>query len=133
MTIRRIPVAQYQAALLCQRVSAREHFAFKCPLCGTVQSAQDFIDAGVGIDFARVERFVAFSCIGRFTGAGPFHHKNPPQRGCDWTLGGLFQLHKLEVLMPDGAVQRSFEIAHPDEAQAHERRWRARQAQKIAS
>lgn len=133
MTIRRIPVFQFHAALKCQGVANHLHFAFKCPICGTIQSAQDLIDAGAGLDFERVQPFVGFSCIGRFTGALPYSVRNPQGVGCDWTLGGLFQLHKLEVEMPDGTIHRTFEPAAPDEAKAHERNWRVRQQLRKAS
>ena len=38
---------------------------------------------------------------------------------CNWTLGGLFALHKLEVVTPDGEKHPRFELATPAEAQAH--------------
>ena len=65
---------------------------FRCPACGTLQSAQDLIDAGAGSDLDEVEKYVAFSCVGRWDSS----------KGCDWTLGGLFKLHELEVVTEDG-------------------------------
>lgn len=60
-----------------------KQWKFKCVQCGGVQCGQDFIDAGV----KDPENYVYFSCIGRFV----------KDRGCDWTLGGLFRIHKMEV------------------------------------
>jgi hypothetical protein len=57
--------------------------------------------------------------LGRFT-----HHLPPPklkgtQVGCNWTLGGLFQMHALEVVTEDGERHPRFEVATPEEAKAH--------------
>ena len=73
---------------------------FVCPACKTVQTAQDLLDAGVEPD--DVDGYSAFSCIGRFTQG---------KKGCDWSLGGLFQLHKLEVVFESGRDRRVFEFA----------------------
>lgn len=96
-----------------------EHFAFKCPACGTVQSGYDLIKNDAGKDFDDIQKYLAFSCIGRFT-----HHKPPPQQkstqeGCNWTLGGLFKIHTLMVITPDGASHPRFDIATPEEAKLH--------------
>ena len=61
---------------------------FKCPICGGVQTLQDFIDNGVDEPDGKFY----FSCIGRWVQG----------RGCDWTLGGLFRIHKTEVIPEDG-------------------------------
>jgi len=75
------------------------NWRFKCVRCGHVQTAKDFVDAGLTKDQA-VSR-VYFSCIGRV--------KNGV--GCDWTLGGLFQLHTDEVVAEDGEIIPVFEFA----------------------
>lgn len=115
----------FKAALVAQGVSSHLHFAFKCPMCKTVQSAADLITAGAGADFDEVERYLAFSCVGRFTGAGT-PRKQPDGNPCNWTLGGLFALHKLEVLTPDGEKHPRFELATAEEARAHERQHTAK-------
>lgn len=115
----RMTLSEFHAALRRQGVSSREHLAFVCPLCRTVQSAQDLIDAGAGNDFDAVERFLAFSCVGRWTGAeGP--RREPDGSPCNWTLGGLFRLHELEVITDDGEANPRFAPATPEQAQAHE-------------
>lgn len=75
-----------------------EQVKFVCPVCKTVQCGQDLIDAGVGNNFDEIEKYLAFSCIGRFDSS----------KGCDWTLGGLFQLHELTVTTDDGEKHPRF-------------------------
>lgn len=96
-----------------------EDVAFRCPMCGTVQSANDLIAAGAGANFEEVEKYLAYSCVGRFTGAGQHRKDAPPGTPCDWTLGGLFRIHKLEVVTPDGEKHPRFEPVSPEEAQQH--------------
>ncbi|MDI6835414.1 MAG: hypothetical protein QMD99_06835 [Rhizobiaceae bacterium] len=43
-----IPVAEFHRRLNAQGVSGRQHFALRCPMCGTVQSATSLIRAGAG-------------------------------------------------------------------------------------
>jgi hypothetical protein len=117
--MRTITVDQFQLELKAQGVKSHHDFAFRCPVCKTVQSARDLIKAGAGQNFAQVEKYLAFSCVGRFTGAGAWKKDEAPGRGCNWTLGGLFQLHKLTVTTPDGERHPRFELATPEEAQAH--------------
>jgi hypothetical protein len=119
---RTITVEQFKAELIAQGVKGHEDFTFRCPVCKTIQSARDLIKAGAGKNFDEVEGYLAFSCVGRFTGAGPQRKDDPPGRGCDWTLGGLFQLHDLIVTTPDGKMHPRFEPASPAEAQAHAKR-----------
>lgn len=83
----------------------QEHCAFRCVHCGHIQSAVSLVrylppeDAGNAAYSA---------CEGRFN----------KKVGCDWTLGGLFQIHKLEVLSNEGTIVPVFEPASPEEAQA---------------
>lgn len=115
--IETITIPEFHARLKAQGVKRHEDFAFKCPMCGTVQSGQSLICAGAGKDFDAVEKYVGFSCVGRFTGAGA-PRKKPDGKPCDWTLGGFFRLHKLEVIDEGGKHCPRFEIAPPEEAQA---------------
>ena len=69
-----------------------EEVTFQCPRCKTLQSANDLIAAGAGKNLNEVEKYLAFSCVGRFD----------KDKGCDWTLGGFFQMHELEVITTDG-------------------------------
>ena len=115
--IETITIPEFHARLKAQGVKRHEDFAFKCPMCGTVQSGQSLISAGAGSGFEAVEKYVGFSCVGRFTGAGA-PRKKPDGKPCDWTLGGFFRLHKLEVVDENGELHPRFEIASPEEAQA---------------
>lgn len=117
--MRTITHAQFREELHAQGVDSKQDYAFKCPVCGTVQSALDLIAAGAGKDFDSVRRYLGFSCVGRFTNAGPHTAGDIPGKGCDWTLGGLFKLHELEVTDEAGEVFPYFEIASPVEARVH--------------
>lgn len=112
-------LAEFHAACKAQAVGHHKHIAMRCPICHTLQSAQDLIAAGAGADFEQVEQYVGFSCVGRFTNAGAHQPGRAPGAGCNWTLGGLFQLHTLEVITDDGKRHPRFELATPAEAQAH--------------
>lgn len=112
-----LTLEQFQAALKAQGVP-RDDMAVVCPMCGTVQSPKDLIAAGAGGSFEEVEHYIGFSCVGRFTGA-PSTRKQPDGQACNWTLGGLFAVHKLEVVTPDGKSHPHFEPATPEQAQKH--------------
>jgi len=112
-------LAEFHAALKAQGVPSSLHCVFICPMCGTLQSMQDLIDAGAGQTQEEVEPYTGFSCIGRFT-----HNQPPPlekgtQNGCNWTLGGLFSLHTTTVVTEDGQKHPRFDLATPEQAQAH--------------
>jgi len=117
--VERIDIPTFHARLKAQGVSSREDIALVCPMCGTVQSARDLIEAGAGATFEDVEPYIGFSCVGRFTGAGPATDSEKRRNGCDWTLGGFFQLHELEVIDDDGKAHPRFRVATPEQAQAH--------------
>lgn len=110
---------EFKQALKSQGVSSHEHFAFKCPMCGAVQSGTSLIAAGAGKSFEEVESVLGFSCIGRWTGAKS-PRKEHDGEPCNWSLGGLLQTHNLEVLTPDGEHHPRFDIASPGEAKKHE-------------
>lgn len=99
--MRQISVEQLRDELRAQGVP-REHAAMKCPVCGTVQSAADLIAAGAGETLDAVLPYFGNSCVGRFTKAGPWKGDWAGVRGCDWTLNGFLQLHKLEVIVEEG-------------------------------
>lgn len=82
----------------------RLQWRFVCPRCGLVQTAQDFLDADMEID--QVDRLIAFSCLGRVLDG----------KGCDWSLGGFFQIHTVEVY--DKADGTSFPAFDFDEVVA---------------
>ncbi len=89
--------------------------AVKCCMCGTVQSARSFIN--IDVDSEDAFRYLGNACIGRFMGAGS-PRATPDGKPCNWTLGGLFRTHTLEVEMEDGKCIPVFEPATREEAQA---------------
>lgn len=116
-----ITLEEYKTTLKAQGITKSVDAVFVCPMCGTLQSAHDLIAAGAGADLDAVEKYLAFSCIGRFT-----HGMPPPEKkemgsqvGCNWTLGGLLGLHVLEVVTPDGKKHPRFEPATPEAALAY--------------
>ena len=111
----------YLAALKAQGAKSTVDACFVCPMCGTVHSGNDLIAAGAGESFEDIEGFLGFSCVGRWT-----HNRPPPgkdkkgtQDGCNWTLGGLFSFHELEVETEDGKKHPRFEPATPEQAHMH--------------
>lgn len=113
-----ITLKEYHAALRKQGTKDKSKLLLICPMCGTMQCANDLILAGAGKTFEEVVEYLGFSCVGRFTNAGPPREK-PDGRPCNWTLGGLIQAHKLEVIMHDGERYPTFEVATPEQARAH--------------
>jgi hypothetical protein len=113
--IRQLTTDEFYDELKKQMIFDPVDLAFKCPRCGVVQSARSLIIAGAGKDFKEVEKYVGFTCVGRFTGAEPPRPK-PDGKPCNWTLGGLFQFHKLEVITPNGKHHPRFEPATAEEA-----------------
>lgn len=69
---------------------------FICPKCKTPQSYNDFKKEG--IDSGVIMKVLAFSCIGR-------HSRS---KGCNWSLGGWFQIHEVEV-REGGVVYKRFD------------------------
>ncbi|MDR3488743.1 MAG: VVA0879 family protein [Bradyrhizobium sp.] len=120
----KMTLEQAQSALKAQGV-ANNDMAVVCPICGTVQSMSSLVRAGAPKE--SVENYFGFSCEGRFSGVGPMPSSEDKSaaaetrralRGCNWTLGGLFKLHRMEITYPDGTSAGSFEIATAEQAQA---------------
>lgn len=107
MERKRITLEQW-IALLKQQNKPTVELLFRCPKCGTVQCGNDLIAAGAGANLEEIESYLAYSCVGRWD----------QTKGCDWTLGGLFQIHTLEVMLPDGTVHPRFEPVQPSEPEA---------------
>lgn len=83
---------------------------FVCPACGHVASVQDRLDVD-----ARTA--VAFSCVGRWTGAArPAFGAGAGAGPCNYAGGGLFGLNPVTVTYPDGASQDVFAFAEPEAA-----------------
>lgn len=69
---------------------------FKCPHCWGTQTIQDFIDHWV----ENWESKFFYSCIGRYVA----------NRGCNWTLWGLFKIHTKEIITDDWEIVPVFEF-----------------------
>lgn len=110
-----ITLTEFHQACKAQGMPHSLDMAVVCPMCGTVQSARDLIAAGAGADYEGVRHILGFNCVGRYTGA-PSPRATPDGKPCNWTLGGQFQTHKLEVVV-DGKAYPIFEVATPEQAQ----------------
>lgn len=126
-TVKKLSWSEAKNQIDGQGVSSHRHHAFICPICGTVQSMASLVKAGA--DKATVDKYIGFSCEGRFSNVGPMPAEKDKStkaaerrlmRGCNWTLGGLFQLHELEIEDENGSHPH-FEIATPEQAQALEK------------
>jgi hypothetical protein len=100
---RQLTEKEYFALLEAQGVPTK-HYAFRCVNCGHIQS---FASLARHMPLEETRNRAYFACEGRFC----------KDEGCDWTLGGLFTIHTLEVVT-DGGVIPSFEPATPEEAKA---------------
>lgn len=116
MNMKTLSIKEFRELIKAQNVD-RLDMAVICPQCGTVQSSRLLIQAGAGKDFDDVRKFLGFSCVGRFTGKGSPTSEEGKKHGCNWTLGGLFQMHQLEVVTEDGIHHPHFEPATPEQAQ----------------
>jgi hypothetical protein len=117
MTITEMTIPEFHAAIKAQGVSSHKHAAFVCPACGYVQSMADHIAAGATPEQA--EQAIGWACVGHRTGAGS-PRKIADGKPCNWTLGGLFQIHTLEVIDEKGGRHPRFALATPSQAKAHE-------------
>lgn len=94
-----VTVADFKAEAIRRFGEKANNWKYICPKCKTVQCYQDFVDAGV--DPEEAKKRIGFSCIGRVVKGV----------GCDWSLGGLFQIHDLELIDEDGSLHPHFELA----------------------
>lgn len=113
--MKKVTLEEFFAELKAQGVP-RRHLAFVCPMCKTTQSMDCLITAGAGKTEDDVDGYIGFSCVGRWTRAGS-PRKQPDGKPCNWTLGGLLQLHDM-VVVKDGEERPHFASATPEQAQA---------------
>lgn len=125
--MRKISIEEFRAELAAQGVSGREHGAFKCVACGTVQSMA--LLAAKGVPEGKLESQIGFSCVGRWMHRTPIPTtdkwggpRTDGKIGCDWTLGGLLGSMGNGVIVTDeqGREHQCFDLATPAEAQALE-------------
>lgn len=108
-----LTLEQFRALIQSQNVDKMD-WAFVCPMCGTVQSQNLLIQSGAD---SENRKMLAFSCVGRLTGKGSPSEEKGKNHGCNWTLGGLFHTHELEVVTEDGIHHPQFEPASAEQAQ----------------
>jgi len=99
---RQVLLADYRAEGTKRFGEDRKKWLYVCPICKTVQGYGDFKRLPEEMSDDKIASYLAFSCIGRFTEG---------KKGCDWTLGGLFQIHTLEVIDDEGRKHPRFEFA----------------------
>jgi len=85
-------------------------WAWKCPVCGFVQTAADYKAAGAP------ESAVGYSCVGRWIDGSRRAFGGKGVGPCDYTGGGLFALNPVAVLMDNGRTVDLFELATEEEA-----------------
>jgi len=103
--MRQIKLSKFRAACMERFPGGLLEVEFVCPSCKTVQTGNDLIKAGAGKDYDEVSGYFGFSCVGRF---------NKKAKGCDWTLGGFFQIHTFEIVCDEtGSVRPCFELNPP--------------------
>ena len=63
------------------------NWSYKCPSCGHVQSVKSVMEHNPSLNPEDVQNWIYYNCEGRVN----------EEHGCAWTLGGLFQTHKVEI------------------------------------
>lgn len=58
------------------------------------------VHLALGMGMKAIAPVLGFSCIGRFD----------KKQGCDWTLGGLLPIHRLQVVVENGVIVPFFEF-----------------------
>lgn len=92
----------------------KRKWRFVCPACGHVASAMDWVNAGASDS-------IAFSCIGRWTGAKREAFTKAGGEGpCDYAGGGLFRLNPVQVIDEEGKEHSVFAFADAVAAEAAE-------------
>lgn len=85
----------------------KNNWKFKCPACGHVASAREYIAVGGA-------GAVGFSCIGRYKKGTQGEFMANKKAPCNYAGGGLFQLNPLLVQFEDGSETQAFEFAEAD-------------------
>ena len=105
-----------------ERLFGKDKLKWKveCPMCKHPQSVDDYIER-TDLRGKDIEKRFGWSCIGRSLkkqevikskGDFPYYFKGG---GCNWTLGGFFQLHKATVENEEGKPCPCFDFAFPKE------------------
>ena len=73
----------------------RYKWKFKCPKCGKVQTAQDFITYIDDVDECFIK--AGHHCLSRYS--------RKTDVNCFWTLDGVYKIHKVELIVPEGTKE----------------------------
>lgn len=121
----RVDGTEFCNRLYNQKMHNSNDLAFVCPVCATVQSVSSLKKVGASVEIAA--RMIGYQCEGDLIGAGPWPNSSDQSdrakqrraiRGCNWTLGGHFKIHVLEVLASDVVSMPWFQVATPAQAEA---------------
>lgn len=107
-----LTLSEFHAQAKTQNVM-RDDVAFVCPMCGTIQSPRLLISEGIGACYDTVKTIIGFNCVGRYTGKDSPNEEKGKGHGCNWSLGGLLQMHELEVLRLTGNTSPVLNWLHP--------------------
>lgn len=81
---------------------------FVCPVCGHVQTIQDFLDK-TNLDKDTIGTVIGFSCIGRWIEGSRESLTGEGKGPCDYAGGGLMRLNPIHVER-DGKTQQAFDF-----------------------
>lgn len=107
MTTLTLTLAQFMAAGTARYGPEIRTWKFRCPVCGHVQSIEDFRPfkgRGATADDVR------FNCLGRFAGPKRRAFGGDGPGPCDYTTGGLFNVTPLTITTDEGP-KHSFDFA----------------------
>lgn len=90
------------------------NWKFKCPVCETVQTAKDFMDAGATKEDVRTS--LAVECVGRWLPEKQKafdNRKGKIKKGepCNYAGYGLLKLNPVPVEFEDGTIFNAFDFA----------------------
>lgn len=112
--------AELERSLTQQGFDSVLDHAYVCPRCGTVQSARDFLAAGLD-NFEAIKTYVGRKCIGGFMPMERRPRAKFSGGTCQWTTDSFqyLRMHELEVVTDEGLLEPRFLPATPEQARAH--------------
>ena len=85
---------------------------FVCPICGYVQSGEDFMSKTT-LEKERVQEVIGFSCIGRWIDGARESFEGTGEGPCNYAGGGLFRMNPIHIER-DGATHQAFDFDRSD-------------------
>ncbi len=99
MAIKKISIAEWEQEGVRRFGKDKRQWVFRCPSCGSTQTYQDFLDAGLTEE--KADGVFYFSCLGRWD----------DRYGCNYTSGGLLNITPQRVITSEGNEVSVFEFA----------------------